>query len=259
MAWTSPKIDRQVDAFENLFALHPSREVLYFQYRLFHYRLTWFPNSDSPCPLPMQLGNPGNYSRRCLPGSRPAASAPRRRTPSAARGTLPCRSRSRSCSPRPASPDAALVAIEDLVLADLRGRGLVLHARRRVLHLDVRERVRAALVAQQQRIALRVVARVRRRPSGSSPGRDRCSARARPRCPWTRSCCGVLADVDHLGAGVGLLVIVGQRHRVELAHRVVAQQDAARVFPGDRRAGLHLRPGNLRVHPRHRPRLVTKL
>src|SRR3712207_8148360 len=36
-------------------------------------------------------------------------------------------------------------------------------------------------------------------------------------------------------------------HRVELAHRVVALQDAARVLPGDRRAGLDLRPGDLRV------------
>ena len=57
----------------------------------------------------------------------------------------------------------------------------------------------------------------------------------------------VLADVDHLRAGVGLLPVVGRRHRVELADRVVALQDAARVLPGDRRAGLDLRPGDLRV------------
>ena len=36
----------------------------------------------------------------------------------------------------------------------------------------------------------------------------------------------VLADVDHLGAGVGLLVVVRQRHRIKLADRVVALQDA---------------------------------
>src|SRR3546814_4991116 len=56
---------------------------------------------------------------------------------------------------------------------------------------------------------------------------------------------GALADVDHLGAGVGLLAVVGERDRVELAGRVVAQQHAARVFPGDRRAGLDLGPGDL--------------
>ena len=58
---------------------------------------------------------------------------------------------------------------------------------------------------------------------------------------------GVLADVDHLGAGVGLLVVVDQGHRVELAHRVVPLEDHAGVLPGDSRAGLNLGPGNLGV------------
>src|SRR6185312_3804192 len=58
---------------------------------------------------------------------------------------------------------------------------------------------------------------------------------------------GVLADVDHLGAGVGLLVMMGERHRVELAHRTVAAQYHAGVLPGDRRAGFHLGPADLAV------------
>lgn len=37
---------------------------------------------------------------------------------------------------------------------------------------------------------------------------------------------GVVADVDHLGASVRLLCIVGERHTVELAHGVVALQHA---------------------------------
>src|SRR5215475_6527946 len=53
---------------------------------------------------------------------------------------------------------AALLQIENLIFADLRSRGLVLHARARVPDLDVREGVSAALVADQQRIALGVVA-----------------------------------------------------------------------------------------------------
>src|SRR3546814_19057151 len=60
---------------------------------------------------------------------------------------------------------------------------------------------------------------------------------------------GALADVDHLGAGVGLLAVVGERDRVELAGRVVAQPHAARVFPGDRRTGLHPGPGALAAVP----------
>src|ERR1700730_7634429 len=59
----------------------------------------------------------------------------------------------------------------------------------------------------------------------------------------------VLAEMDHLGAGIDLLVAVRDRDRIELAAGIVAAQDAARIFPGDRRAGLELRPGNLRARP----------
>src|SRR4029079_6560053 len=142
--------------------------------------------------------------------------------------------------------DAALLAVEELVLADLRRRGLVLHGRRRVRDVDVRERVRAALVPDQHRVALRVVAgvggaladlhgaavRVLPEPGGDALRDDRAP--------------GVLPDVDHLRAGVRLLVVVREGHRVELADRVVAEQEAARVLPRDRRARLDLRPRDLR-------------
>ena len=39
----------------------------------------------------------------------------------------------------------------------------------------------------------------------------------------------------------------GQRHREELAHRVITAQNAAGVFPGDRRARFRLCPGHLAV------------
>src|SRR5690606_34456857 len=55
--------------------------------------------------------------------------------------------------------DAAAAAIEHLVFADLGGGGLVLDRGRGVLDLDVGEGVRAALLADQQRVALGVVAR----------------------------------------------------------------------------------------------------
>src|SRR6476659_77391 len=43
--------------------------------------------------------------------------------------------------------EPALPQVKQLVLADLGRRSLVLHVRGRVLHLDVREGVRAALIA----------------------------------------------------------------------------------------------------------------
>src|ERR1700712_4150902 len=53
--------------------------------------------------------------------------------------------------------------------------------------------------------------------------------------------------MDHLGAGVDLLVTVRNRDRIELAARIVTAQDAARIFPGDRRPGLDLGPGDFRI------------
>src|SRR6476659_4096449 len=53
----------------------------------------------------------------------------------------------------------ALLAVEDLIPANLRRRCLVLQRGGVVLDLDVRESVRTASVADQHVIALRVVAR----------------------------------------------------------------------------------------------------
>src|SRR5580704_11401332 len=52
----------------------------------------------------------------------------------------------------------------------------------------------------------------------------------------------VLAQMDHLGAGVGLLIVIRDGDRIELADRVIAAQNAAWIFPGDRRTRFHLRP-----------------
>src|ERR1700730_2971013 len=128
---------------------------------------------------------------------------------------------------------AALAEVEELVLTDLGGRSFVLHARRRVLHLDVREGMGAALITDEKRVALGVVA--------CSPGvlqylhlpsvgvlpvacrdtlRDDRAAR-------------VVPDVNHLGAGVGLLIIVCKGYQIELAHRILTLQNAAWILPGD--------------------------
>ncbi len=53
--------------------------------------------------------------------------------------------------------------------------------------------------------------------------------------------------MQHLGAAVDLLAAIGDGDRIELAARMVAAQDAARIFPGDGRAGFDLGPGNLRA------------
>src|SRR5205814_678349 len=57
----------------------------------------------------------------------------------------------------------------------------------------------------------------------------------------------VLPDMDHLRAGVRLLIIVRQGHRVKFAGRVIALENYARIFPSDSRTGFHLSPRDLRV------------
>src|SRR3989440_726102 len=129
--------------------------------------------------------------------------------------------------------DAALLQVKELLLADARGGGLVLDARRVVHHLDVRKSVRAAVAADEHRVALRVVARALRarenldesavgvvRAARGDSLRDDCRAR-------------VLPDVNHLRAGVGLLRVVRQSDRVECEYSSVALKDARRVLPSD--------------------------
>src|SRR4029078_7287270 len=100
--------------------------------------------------------------------------------------------------------------------------------------------MRAALVANQEAVALRVVAcalclrkHLHKTPIGCLPtsGGDAFGDDARAR---------FLADMGHLGPGIGLLEIVGNRNRVEFADRVVALENAAWILPGDRRASLDL-------------------
>ena len=126
----------------------------------------------------------------------------------------------------------------------------MLHRRRVVAHLDVRKGVRAALVAHEHRIALRVVPGVHRL-------RQHLHLAAIAVLPVARADAlahdvrlRVPADMDHLRARVGLLAVVHHRDAVELTGRVVALEDHTRVLPRDGRAGFHLRPADLRVRPR---------
>ena len=123
----------------------------------------------------------------------------------------------------------------------------MLDLRTGVLHLDVRHGMRAALVAQQQAVALGEVTDIlggRGHADQPAIGVVRMPGRNPLRHDGRA---GVLAEMDHLGAGIGLLAVVRHRDRVELAHRAVARQHAARIFPRHRRAGFDLRPRHLAV------------
>src|SRR5512132_3631897 len=142
---------------------------------------------------------------------------------------------------------AALPAVEELVLADLRCRRLVLDASRPVPDLNIGNGVPAAARTDQQAVTARVVARVLRARLHADETAIGVLAMAGGNALREDRRAGIAADVDHLRAGVGLLPVVGDGDRVELAHGVVALEDDARVLPGDRRAGFDLCPRNART------------
>ena len=104
-----------------------------------------------------------------------------------------------------------------------------------------------ALGTQQQRVARRVVAGVVGIRRGTHQSAVAVLRMAGGDAFRDDGGTGVLAHVDHLRAGVGLLIVVGDGDAVELGLRVVTTQDAGGVFPRDGRARLHLRPRQLGV------------
>src|SRR6516225_3964706 len=96
----------------------------------------------------------------------------------------------------------------------------------------------AALVADQKRIAIGEIASA----GGAAVPGDKPAigivGMTRSDALGDDAACGVFAEMQHLGAGIDLLVAVRDGDRIELAARIVAAQDAAWIFPGDCRAGL---------------------
>ncbi len=131
----------------------------------------------------------------------------------------------------------------------------MLDLRGRVLDLDVRHGVRAAFGAEQQRIALGEVAHAVGVGGDADQPAIGVVTLARADAFGDDGRAAALAVVDHLGPGVGLLVVVGHRDRVELADRILAVEHAARVLPGHRRAGLDLGPRNLTARALTQPAL----
>ena len=99
-------------------------------------------------------------------------------------------------------------------------------ARGGVADIDIREGVGAAFLSDEHRIALRIVTRasgslIRLNQSAvdvlSVPGGDAFR---------DDRTLGVLADVDHFGSGVGLLIIICECNGIELTDGVVTLQNA---------------------------------
>src|SRR5216684_557067 len=129
----------------------------------------------------------------------------------------------------------ALDAVEQDVLGNLGGGRLMFEGRGRVLGLDIGHGMRAAFVADQERIAGGEVARAGRFPVRGDEAAIGVLRFAGRDALGDDAARGVLAEMQHLGAGIDLLETVRNRDRVKLAARMIATQNAARIFPGDGR------------------------
>lgn len=125
--------------------------------------------------------------------------------------------------------------------------------------LPCREGVRTTVRPHQQRVALSEVPGVLCAWEDLNQPPVRILGSARRDSLGDNSAAGVAADMEHLGARISLLQIIGNRYRVELSYRVVTPQNATGIFPGNGRTSLHLGPGDAGICPRQSPRLVTKL
>ena len=59
---------------------------------------------------------------------------------------------------------------------------------------------------------------------------------------------GVLTNMNHLGTRISLLIVVGHSDTIELCLRIIATQDARRIFPSNGGTRFNLSPGEFRVH-----------
>ena len=117
-----------------------------------------------------------------------------------------------------------------------------------VMGIHIWEGMRSTIAAQQQGVAGTVVAGII--GIGCSTNQTTIGVLAMTSGDTLRNdgTLGVLTHVNHLGTGIGLLIVVGNSYAVELCHRVIATQDAGRILPGNRRTRLYLSPAQLRVH-----------
>ena len=138
--------------------------------------------------------------------------------------------------------NAALLTVEELVLVNLGSCCFVFDGRCRIRDNHIGESVSTAFIAEQQTVALAVIAGIFRLVTHFDESAVSVLAVTCGDTLGDNTAARVFADMNHLGSCIGLLVVIGHSHRVELRRRVIAAKDTGRVFPSDSRAGFHLRP-----------------
>ena len=119
--------------------------------------------------------------------------------------------------------------------------------------------MRTAFIAQQQGVALAIVAGIVRLLGYTHQPTIRILAPSGRNTFADNSTAGILSKMNHLCTGICLLIVVGDRHTVKFRRRVVTGKDARGIFPGNGRTGFHLCPGQFAVYALAVPALRYKV
>mmetsp|Transcript_18800 Transcript_18800/g.52716 ORF Transcript_18800/g.52716 Transcript_18800/m.52716 type:complete len:373 (-) Transcript_18800:1052-2170(-) len=141
--------------------------------------------------------------------------------------------------------NASLLEVEELVLTNLAGTGLMLHLRTRLPHINVGVGVGSCTVADEHGVALGEVAGALGVWLDLHQTPVHVAGVACADALAHDAAAGVGPYMHHLSACVRLLVVVCQGHAVELAHTAIAHEHHRGVLPGDCTTSLHLRPRDL--------------
>ena len=160
-----------------------------------------------------------------------------------AAGLTPSKIAAIAAGQRPADLTEEEAAAYDVAAVLAGGRNLPETTyRRAVAAFDIGHGMRAALISDEQGVTLREIARAVGTTQNAYQTAIRRIRFTRRDCfgDDTRFC--VLTHMDHLRAGIGLLIAIGDGDGIKLTLAVIAFQDAAWIFPGNGGAGFNLRP-----------------
>ena len=107
----------------------------------------------------------------------------------------------------------------------------MLHNRRLIMDIHIREGMRTTFITQQQRIALTIVTRIVRLLSYTHQTTVRVLTMSGRDTFADNGTTGILTQMNHLRTRIRLLVIIRHRHTVEFSRGIISSQNAGRVFP----------------------------
>src|SRR5687768_13401275 len=103
-----------------------------------------------------------------------------------------------------------------------------------ITDLYVRKGAGSTFVSNQHGVALRIITRPGRGRRNSDQSAVAVVRMARRDTLANYGAARIFSDVDHFGASIRLLIMIGDSHRIKFSYRVIPLQDTGRILPGYR-------------------------